>query len=151
MIKFPKACTINQRAGLLQQKSTSTIVKVNTQNKTWTKMSNTWPSTDGSRNNFKQTAVAIQKAEKRATQPHMLTREAVSFRSMPAVSLDDFILEVSGVAGKLVAFVMGDGGSLMHLSVMLPLLFLAPCEVLLERRDVMVAEQISLATKKSGV
>jgi hypothetical protein len=108
-------------------------MRVNTQNKTWTKISNTLPSRDGSRKNFKQTAATIQKAENRATRPHMLTREAVSLLSMPAVSLDDFSLEESEVGGELETFVMADGELLISLSVLLLLLFLAPCEDLLLR------------------
>ena len=63
----------------------------------------------------------------------MLTREAVSLLSMPAVSLDDFSLEESEVGGELETFVMADGELLISLSVLLLLLFLAPCEDLLLR------------------
>lgn len=88
MMKLPSACKMNQRAGLLQQIAMSNTARVQTQNKTWTKISNILPSRDGSRTSFKQRAVIIQHAEKSATRVHMLNLEAKFFFATLACSDD---------------------------------------------------------------
>jgi hypothetical protein len=78
-------------------------------------MSNICPSSDGSRKNFRQRAMNIQQAENMATRLHILIRDAVSFLSMHAASLDNFTLEVSEV-GRQLFNGEGDGELLLLLT-----------------------------------